>query len=125
MSRDYDEIVSIVRKQTFAVRSCFVKAESLESVRKKDPQNQRERKDESPLNIYGGGALSRFPVVVINTEKQAATANIPVDDAPYIFRRSAFATQKDMENELAPAKATAGEIKSKAYTVRLTSNKYR
>ena len=123
MSRDYDEIVSIVRKQTFAMRACFVRAESLAMSQQRDPKTKKE-KDESPLNIYGSGTLSRFPVVVINESRQAATANIPVDDAPYIFRRSEFALNKAMEMELIPAGSGRREEKSKAYTVRLKSNRY-
>ena len=107
---DFDEIYSVVRQKTLAISQKFKRASG--------------REGESPMNIYGGGNISRFPVTIIENGK-AVTANIPVADAPYIFARSEFAINKAMERELNLPSVTDAGDKSIAYTVQLKSSRYK
>ena len=107
---DYNEVISVVRQKTFAMQQAFKRA--------------GESEGESPMNIYGGGNISRFPVTIIENGK-AVTANIPVADAPYIFTRSEFAINKAMEMELDPSSVADAGDKSIAYTVKLKSSRFK
>lgn len=80
------ELVSIVRNQTFAIQNELVKAECQDGA--------------EPLKFYSH--FSRFPIVIINAERKATTANIPVGDIPNIVALTNFAHTKDMEMAFMP-----------------------
>lgn len=80
------ELVSIVRNQTFAIQNELVKAECQDGA--------------EPLKFYSH--FSRFPIVIINTERKAATANIHVGDIPDMVARTNFAHMKDLEMAYMP-----------------------
>lgn len=106
------ELVSIVRNQTFAIQNELVKAECQDG--------------SEPLKFYSH--FSRFPIVIINAERKATTANIHVGDIPDMVARTNFAHTKDMEMAFMPktiaptASANGGEDLSNniAFTTILT-----
>lgn len=105
------ELVSIVRNQTFAVQNELVKAECEDGA--------------EPLKFYSH--FSRFPIVIINAERKATTANIAVKDIPDMVARTNFAYTKELEmaympRTVAPTPTADGEDLSTniAFTTVLT-----
>ena len=80
------EIASVVRKQTFYIES------RLSAI---DPSQ-----DESPLKIHN--RFSRFVFCIINEEKKAVTANIPVSEMFSILEKSRYAFWKHLDNLSVP-----------------------
>lgn len=104
------QCASVVRNQTLGIEAKLYKA---------DVKN-----GDSPLELYNG--FSRFPVVLINKEKQATTANISVNDMQMLLQRSDFAMQKHMEREFSPVSVDSGsEPLPIAYTTRMTAGEFK
>ena len=75
-------------------------------------------KDGSEPLTFHHNTFSRFKFVIINAEKKAATANIPVTAIPGIFEKMREARLQKKDNSDAPAN-------SQAYTVVITSGTLR
>ena len=68
------------------------------------------------LNLHS--KFSRFPIVIINENKQSATANIPINEMINIIDKTKVLYEKEIQLLCVPP---AVELSSPAYTVRFTS----
>jgi len=105
------DIWSAVRKQTMSVEAHLFPAEAFP----KDPQEEGE----SPLTGHSG--YSRFVVTVINAEKVALSANIPIREIAGIDAKTKFAATKQFEYDC----RQKSEGVSPAYTVKITTGTFK
>lgn len=68
------------------------------------------------LNLHS--KFSRFPIVIINENKQSATANIPINEMINIIDKTKVLYEKEIQLLCVPPVV---ELSSPAYTVRFTS----
>ncbi len=98
------EIVSYVRKKTFAVEARFTR-----------------KTDDKPLSIYAD-PFSRFTFVVIS-DKKAATCNVPIEIIADAKFRSQFVYGKQLEQASVPM--TGENRNSIAYTTRFATGSFK